>query len=88
MRQRAARDGRELAEEVADLLRKGLALPAGHAPASCPPRITTDPATGLPLIEGAHNAPISRMTTEEIYALIEQTQEEEDLERFRISLRR
>jgi len=89
LQRRAARDGREFGAEMLDVLRKGLSVPtAGEPPVAAAPRITKDPVTGLPLIEGAPDAPISRMSSEEIYSLIHQTQEEEDLARFGISLRR
>src|SRR5258706_15448422 len=85
---RASREGRELGAAVVELLRKGLATPVVQPSAAPPPRIATDPVTGLPVIEGAPDAPISRMSTQEIYALIHSTQEEEDLERLGASLRR
>jgi plasmid stability protein len=86
---RAAQRGRDVATEVVELVRKGLAVSerASDATATAP-IISKDPVTGLPLISGAPDAPISRMTTEQIHAMIEQTQEQEDLERLGISLRR
>jgi hypothetical protein len=53
-----------------------------------PPVISTDPVTGLPVIRGGPDAPISRMTAEEIQAIIDQTQLEEDLERLGLPPRR
>ena len=50
--------------------------------------IKKDPRTGLPYIECPPNAPISRMSADEIYAIIHKSQEEEDLERLGASLRR
>ena len=87
---RADQEGHDVAEEVVDLVRKGLAVsePAQPAVAPIPPIITKDPQTGLPVIQGAPNAPISRMTTEEILAMYEQAQLEEDLERLGIPSRR
>jgi plasmid stability protein len=89
VQQRAAQRGHDVAAEVVELLRKGLDLtePIPDA-APVPATITTDPVTGLPLIIGAPNAPISRMTTGQIQALIDQAQEQEDLERLGIPLRR
>jgi plasmid stability protein len=92
VRRRAAAGGHGVAEEVVELVRKGLAL--SEAPASAtaadpiPPVISRDPVTGLPLIRGAPDAPISRMTAEEIQAIIDETQLEEDLERLGIPPRR
>jgi hypothetical protein len=86
---RAAQRGGDVATEVVELVRKGLGLPKrGSDAAPIAPIIFKDPLTGLPLISGAPDAPISRMTTEQIYAMIEQTQEQEDLERLGIPLRR
>jgi plasmid stability protein len=88
VQRRADQCGRDVAAEVVELVRKGLQVSEG-APESNVTRavITIDPVTGLPLITGAPDAPISRMTTEQIYALLEQTQEQEDLERLGIPLR-
>jgi plasmid stability protein len=86
---RAAAGGRDVAAEVVELVRKGLSLvDSQERSVEIAPSITTDPITGLPRIEGAADAPISRMTTEQIYALLQQTQEQEDLERAGIPLRR
>jgi hypothetical protein len=86
---RAAMVGHDVAAEVVELVRRGLAmsesdLPAGNA---IPPIISKDPATGLPRIEGAPNAPISRMTAAEVQAIIDQSELEEDLETLGIPLR-
>jgi hypothetical protein len=43
--------------------------------------LSTDPATGLPVINSPPDAPIRSMSADEILALIDQTQLEEDLER-------
>ena len=87
---RAAEGGRDVAEEVVDLVRKGLAVSGAPEPAAnlIPPVISTDPLTGLPVIRGAPEAPISRMTAEEVQAIIDQSQLEEDLERLGIPPRR
>jgi plasmid stability protein len=83
---RALQEGRKLKEAVAALLRQGLA--SSPATPMVPPRISTDAATGLPTIQGAPGAPIATMSAEEIYAAIQKSQEEEDLERVGVSLRR
>jgi plasmid stability protein len=90
VQRRAAAGGRDVAAEVVDLVRKGLAASerASDAAAAVAPIFGKDPVTGLPLISGAPDAPIGRMTAEQIYALIEQTQEREDVERLGIPLRR
>jgi hypothetical protein len=85
---RASRERQTFDATVAELLRKALSGAPAAPSKMPPPTITTDPKTGLPVIAGAPDAPISRMTTEEIYALIHATQEEEDLERLGVSLRR
>ena len=85
---RAVREGRKLKEMVADLLRKGLASSTTSqvpAPPLKSARITKDPATGLPLIVCAPNAPARKMTAEELIALEQETQTQEDLERLGLS---
>jgi plasmid stability protein len=82
---RALREGRKLKEAVAELLRQGLAAPSTPMPR---PTILIDAETGLPSIQGAPGAPIATMSTEEIYAAIQKSQEEEDLERLGVALRR
>ena len=60
---RAVRAGRKLKDEVADLLRKGLAADADSEPVARAPIITRDKKTGLPLIECKHvAAPDEEMT--------------------------
>ncbi len=89
VKMRAVREGRKLKDEVADLLRKGLAAPptpARPAPVVKSPRIVTDPESGLPLIVCDPRAPASKMTAEELIALEQETQTQEDLERLGISL--
>jgi plasmid stability protein len=83
---RALRDGRKLKDAVADLLRQGLASSAGTPMPR--PTISIDPETGLPTIQGAPGAPISTMSAEQIYAAIQKSQEEEDLKRLGVSVRR
>ena len=84
---RAVRDGKKLRETVAELLRSGLA--AGPAQTrTVRPIVGSDPQTGLPLFESPPGAAITSMSADDIYALIHATQEEEDLARFGLSLRR
>jgi plasmid stability protein len=89
VKQRAAQGGHDVAAEVVELVRKGLAVSehAGDA-ARVAPTITTDPDTGLPVIQSPPDAPIHHMNSEELQALIERTQLEEDLERSGLPLRR
>jgi plasmid stability protein len=83
---RALRDGRKLKDAVADLLRQGLASSAGTPMPR--PTISIDAETGLPRIQGTPGAPISTMSAEQIYAAIQESQEEEDPERLGVFLRR
>lgn len=86
---RAAEGGHDVAAEVVELVRKGLAVSEGVGEASAiPPVISTDPQTGLPVIQGAPDAPITRMTAEQFQALVDQAQEDEDLERAGLPPRR
>lgn len=83
---RAARSNRRLKDVVAELLEKGMNQPAARTPTprgdpSCPDPVEISPETGLPIVRSPDDAPIARMNTEEIYALIHRTQEEEDIER-------
>ncbi|HEY8667578.1 MAG TPA: hypothetical protein VIL86_13000 [Tepidisphaeraceae bacterium] len=89
VKQRAAQGGHDVAVEVVELVRKGLAVSerAGDA-APVTATITTDPETGLPVIQSPPDAPIHRMSADELQALIERTQLEEDLERAGLPLRR
>ena len=81
---RALHEGRKLKDEGADLLRAGLT--AVNRPHTARKRLTssrvrTDPITGLPVIVCDPNAPISKMTAEEILAIEQEAQTKEDLER-------
>jgi hypothetical protein len=84
---RALREGRKLKDAVGDLLRRALECPGVVGPAARP-KVSRDPETGLPTIQGTPGAPIATMSSEEIYAAIQKAQEEEDLERLGVSLRR
>ena len=86
---RAVREGRKLKDAVADLLRKGLASRPTQAVgerAMKSPRIIKDPETSLPLIVCDPEAPASKMTAEELIALEQETQTQEDLARLGLSL--
>jgi plasmid stability protein len=68
---RAVREGRKLKDEVADLLRKGLAVTADTEPDTRAPVITRDKKTGLPLIECKHAAaPEDEMTPGRVAAIL------------------
>ena len=84
---RAVRDGKKLRETVAELLRRGLAAGPSQTK-TARPIVGTDLQTGLPIIESPPGAAITSMSADEIYALMHATQEEEDLARFGLSLRR
>ena len=111
VQRRAQRHGRELADQLLQLVKVALAVdrfcdeqtlsrllriveqdgqrvsvpPTPDAGSS--PVISTDPATGLPLIHGPPDAHIHSMSAEQIQALIEETQLEEDLERAGLPVR-
>jgi len=93
VKQRAAQGGHDVAVEVVELLRKGLAV--AENPHDATPdalhqhalNIQTDPLTGLPVIISPPQAPIHSMTVDQILALEQSTLEDEDLERARLPLR-
>jgi hypothetical protein len=85
---RAVQTGQGLSDAVSELIRKGLAASSIPALGSERAVIKKDPRTGLPYIECPPGAPISKMSANEIYAVIHDCQEELDVERFRASLRR
>jgi plasmid stability protein len=62
---RAVREGRQLKDEVADLLRKGLAAPADEEPNNQLASVGSDEKTGLPLIECRHAASQDAVLTPE-----------------------
>ncbi len=84
----ALHEGRKLKDAMADLLRKGLATTSVSPAAPASPGVKTDPKTGLPFFPSAADAPITRLSTEEIYAMMHQLQQEEDRERAGFPLRR
>ena len=64
---RAVEEGRKLKDEVADLLRKGLAVATGTEPDGQAAVITRDKETGLPVIECKQAAaPEEEMTPERV----------------------
>jgi plasmid stability protein len=63
---------------------------AAHAVAQAGGRsvvLSSDPATGLPVIHSPPDAPIRSMTAEQVQALIDQARREEDLERAGLPVR-
>jgi hypothetical protein len=48
--------------------------------------VSTDPQTGLPVIDSPADAPIRSMTNEQFLSMIEQTQLEEDFDRVGVPL--
>jgi hypothetical protein len=107
VQRRAKQHGRELSEQIVQLLK--FALLAGYEAASGVPHdarlqtrsvavhrvghpgrsplVSTDPATGLPVIHSPPEAPIRSMTAEQIRALVEEAQLEEDLGRAGLPIR-
>jgi len=81
---RAAYLGRKVDDAVAYYLVKGLAI-SPAPPAGLEARISTDPATGLPVILGSTAAPARWMTTEALIDLEHDTLTLEDLERLGLS---
>jgi len=69
---RAVREGRKLKDEVADLLRKGLAVAADDASdVLARPVVKIHPKTGLPYVECPHAAsPDEEMTPERVADLL------------------
>ena len=84
---RALQEGKKLKDEVAELLRRGLSVPLNlrSSDVADSPRIGVDPQTGLPVILCGADAPISKMTLEEILQMEQDAQTKEDLERAGIS---
>jgi hypothetical protein len=85
---RANQERRSIDESVEDLLRERLRdelSPEEILPAAV---VETDLDTGLPIIRGTPNAPISKMFTREIVDLIHRAEEEAELDRYFACLRR
>jgi hypothetical protein len=88
VQRRARRDGRELAEEIVQLVRFALAAEGVSDAALLPaPVISVDPATGLPVIHSPPDAPIRSMTAEQFQALIAESELDGDLERAGLTVR-
>ena len=88
---RAVRDGRKFKDVVADLLQEALSrverLPDVSDQTKNPWK-SIDPRSGFPVVHGSPDAPARKMTIEQILALEQQAQEEEDLQRSGLSPRR
>jgi plasmid stability protein len=82
MKLRAAHEGRKIKDVVASLLVSGLAAESAKRKAT-PARKGT---LKLPLFKCAKNAPARRMSVEQLLALEQATQTQEDLERLGLSL--
>ena len=68
---RALHEGRKLKDAVADLLRKGLAVPADNPAESAAATVSRDKKTGLPLIKCKHSAsPGEELTPERVANLL------------------
>ncbi len=78
MKMRAAHEGRKLRDVATEIFRRGLSQPAASGPIR--------QRVKLPLIPCAPGAPASRMTAEELIALEQETQTQEDLERLGLPL--
>lgn len=82
---RAAQQGKKMKDVMAETLRCGL-FPETTLRETPKPRITIDPELGHPVVEGEPDAPISRMTIEEILKLEQDTLYQEDLQRVGLAL--
>jgi hypothetical protein len=83
---RAVHEGRKLKDMAAELLKRGLADPVTPAkPKHLKPRIEIQ-ANGVPVVCCGKDAPASRMTTEELLALEQETLLREDLQRVGLTL--
>jgi hypothetical protein len=86
MKLRAIHEGRKLKDVAAELLNRGLADSGKPAkPKPFKPRIEIQ-ANGLPVICCGKDAAASRMTTEELLALEQETLLQEDLQRVGLAL--
>jgi hypothetical protein len=87
MKIRAVQERKPLKRLVADLLVKALDSPvttASAGPDSLPPGLEIN-ERGFPVFRSASDAPTTKMSTEELLALEQETQLEEDLQRAGIS---
>ncbi|QTN32901.1 hypothetical protein HZ994_11385 [Akkermansiaceae bacterium] len=86
MKLRAVHEGRKLKDVAADLLKRGLAdQGATSKPMPAKPRIEIQ-ADGLPVVRCAADAPVSRMTVDELLSLEQETLQQEDLQRLGLAL--
>ncbi len=83
---RAVNEGRKLKDVAAELLKRGLAAQAQtEKPQPSKPRIEIQ-ADGLPVVRCNADAPASRMSTDELLALEQETLQQEDLQRLGLAL--
>ncbi len=84
---RAVHQRRTVKDLVAEVLRQGLGMPPlGRAEKHPAGSRVVIGENGLPLFRCAPNAPATRMSVEELLALEQETQTEEDLKRAGLSL--
>lgn len=80
MKLRAVIQGRTLRDLVADFLRQGLGMAAQKTPETSPLGSMVEiAANGLPVIRCRADAPVSRMTPQDLLRLEQQVQTEEDM---------
>lgn len=82
---RAANQGRELEDVMAETLRSGL-FPDAHNQSQPRVVISKDPELGHPVVYSSPDAPITRMTIEEILKLEQDALYQEDMQRVGISV--
>lgn len=82
MKLMAVHEGRKLKDVAADLLKRGL---SGEKP-TAPVPAAKKGAIKLPLFPSPKTAPASRMTVEQLLALEQETQHQEDLQRLGLPL--
>ncbi len=79
---RAAREDRKLKDLIAELL--GLGLAAGDSPRQSG-HFKADPEIGISVFVSPPDAPVHRMTSEEILRLEQESLDQEDLQRVGLS---
>jgi hypothetical protein len=82
MKLKAAHEGRKIKDVVATLIAAGIVAESASTKVARPRKGPLK----LPLFPSGRNAPARRMSLEEILALTQTTQTQEDLERLRLSL--
>ena len=82
MKLRALMQGRTLRDLAADIIRQGLGLAAPRPPQAPPPGsiVQLNPG-GLPVIRCRANAPALGLTVDDLLALEQQSQTQEDMQR-------